>query len=355
MPDFSKSCIYKLRHIDDTNNNNIYIGSTTNLKTRLIDHKKNCINSTSYYHERLVYKSIRQNGGWDMWTYDIIEHFPCNDKKTLHIRETYWMDKLKPTLNVYKPYTTEQQKNEHHKQYYQNNKTEIKNKQKEYLKLNPHKKTEYRLNTIQNYTPEKIQQLKQYRKQYYIDNLQKRKQYVLDNKLKINTLAHINQIKKTGKIPKKETLDKYQIFHNGTEWTSKLLIELDNSKNNNIDNSTDNSIHNSKDYSKDTQDNSKDSKDTQDNSKHIEDNSLNISTDNTLNNSTDSITLDNNKSTQTPDNILLEIIKATGTNPPDNIIRNSDNKTFFCISCNNTYTIRYLDVHLKSKNHILNS
>lgn len=352
MPDFSKSCIYKLRHIEDSNNNNIYIGSTVNLKTRITDHKKSCINSTSVNYNRHVYKFIRQNGGWDMWTYDIIEHFPCNDKKTLHIRETYWMDKLKPTLNVYKPYATEQQKNEQHKQYYQNNKTELKNKQKEYLKLNPHKKTEYRLNTIQNYTPEKIQQLKQYRKQYYIDNLQKRKQYVLDNKLKINTLYHINQIKKTGKIPKKETLDKYKLFHNGTEWTSKLLIELNNSKKNNIDNSTDNSKDNSIDNSKNSKDNSKD---IQDNSKDIEDNSQNISTCNTLNNSTDSIPLDNNKSTQTPDNIILEIIKVNGTNPPNNIVRNSDNKTFFCISCNNTYTIRYLDVHLKSKNHILNS
>jgi len=48
--DYSKTQIYKLIHNDDINNENIYIGSTTNFVKRKWEHKDNCTNEKSKKH-----------------------------------------------------------------------------------------------------------------------------------------------------------------------------------------------------------------------------------------------------------------------------------------------------------------
>jgi hypothetical protein len=114
MPDYSKSLIYKLCCKDPTITD-IYIGSTTNFRTRKNLHK--CRNNTE--DPSPIYKFIRSNGGWDNWDMVEIEKFPCKDKRELHTRERLNIEKYNSKLNVKIPTQTD-------KEYYNKNKDEIK-------------------------------------------------------------------------------------------------------------------------------------------------------------------------------------------------------------------------------------
>ena len=77
-----KCCtIYFLAHKDDVNTkNNIYIGHTIEtIKERWRKHKLSCndVNSPKYLLK--VYRYIRQNGGIDNWTINILLSFPCEN------------------------------------------------------------------------------------------------------------------------------------------------------------------------------------------------------------------------------------------------------------------------------------
>jgi hypothetical protein len=86
--------IYKISH---TNGPDFYTGSTCNqLCQRLANHRDNSIKSP---HIKL-YKFVHDNRGWNNFTIEKIEDFPCSSKEELLQREQYWKDTLKPTLNT---------------------------------------------------------------------------------------------------------------------------------------------------------------------------------------------------------------------------------------------------------------
>ena len=90
--DYSKTCIYKLVHKDDVDNENIYIGSTTDFRNRKHRHKYNCNSVKHKESEVKKYQYIRDNGGWDNWVMVEIEKYPCNDKREAETRERYWIE-----------------------------------------------------------------------------------------------------------------------------------------------------------------------------------------------------------------------------------------------------------------------
>lgn len=102
MPDYSKTKIYEIVSKNEEIKSR-YIGSSTNYKTRVLDHKKRCINSNQPAHNFKVYKFIRENGGWDNWNIKIIEEFMCNNKREQFLREKYWMNEKNCDLNSKKP------------------------------------------------------------------------------------------------------------------------------------------------------------------------------------------------------------------------------------------------------------
>lgn len=110
LPDYSKSCIYKLVHREDFNNDYIYIGSSTNFIQRKCQHKLTCNNPNSKKHNVKVYQFIRDNGGWDNWIMVQIEPFSCNSKKELETRERYWIETLKSKLNKKIPTRTKKER-----------------------------------------------------------------------------------------------------------------------------------------------------------------------------------------------------------------------------------------------------
>jgi len=143
--DYSKTEIYKLIHKDNINNENIYIGSTTNFSQRKRQHKSNCNNEKSKNHNAKVYQNIRENDGWTEWSMLLVEKFSCVDKKESLVRERYWIDHFKSQLNIVIPGRTKKEWGndnkekitEYRKEYYQYYKEEIDEQNKNYR--NTHK------------------------------------------------------------------------------------------------------------------------------------------------------------------------------------------------------------------------
>ena len=133
MVNYSKSMIYKLC-CKDPNITSIYIGSTTNFYRRKSEHKSDCNNENSKDYNNYKYQFIRDNGGFKNWDMILIENVSCNSKREIEKIERDYIDKLKPSLNTYKSYTTEQEKKEYEKEYYENNKTKINEKRNQYFK-----------------------------------------------------------------------------------------------------------------------------------------------------------------------------------------------------------------------------
>jgi len=153
--DYSKTEIYKLIHKDDIDNENIYIGSTTNFRLRKCCHKSNSTNEKRKEYTFKVYENIRNNGGWTEWKMLLVEKYPCIDKKEADVRERYWIDFYKSQLNIVIPGRT-------HKEWYNNNKEEFAKKCKIYYN---NKKKEI-LEKVKIYSQNNKEKLAEYQKEY---------------------------------------------------------------------------------------------------------------------------------------------------------------------------------------------
>lgn len=134
--DYSKSLIYMLKKKDDYDNENIYIGSTTDYTRRKNTHKCSCCNPNDKGYNYKKYQYIRDNGGWDEWVMIKIEDYPCNNKLELEKREDEIMCDIKSKLN-------ERRANRSRKDYYEANKEKIIEQTKEYREVNKEKRKEY--------------------------------------------------------------------------------------------------------------------------------------------------------------------------------------------------------------------
>jgi len=99
MVNYSNTCIYKLYCLDN-DVKDIYIGYTTNIKGRIDVHRRVCLYDTHKSHNQKTYRIIRQYGGWDNWTYEIIERFTCNTKEEAKEKERYYIRVLNPSMNT---------------------------------------------------------------------------------------------------------------------------------------------------------------------------------------------------------------------------------------------------------------
>lgn len=139
MPLYQNSIIYKLVHCNDLNNENIYIGSTTNFRCRKNSHKTNSCDEKSKNYNLQVYDFIRNNDGWDNWLMLPVEVYPCESKKDLETRERYWIEHFKSSLNKNIPTRTYKEYLEYQKEYYEDNKEKIQKYKKEYHENNKEK------------------------------------------------------------------------------------------------------------------------------------------------------------------------------------------------------------------------
>lgn len=143
MPtDYNNTTIYCLKHKDDHNNENCYIGSTSNVQKRKNKHHSDCYNQKSKNYNSKLYQYIRNNGGWIEWVLYTLEKYPCNNKRECENRERFWYDKMKCTLNNNRPFLYEGER-----YTYQNNE-QYRNRQKILLRQRYKDDSEYRLDKI---------------------------------------------------------------------------------------------------------------------------------------------------------------------------------------------------------------
>lgn len=111
-----KTIMYKLVCKDPTVTE-FYTGSTEKTKNKRFDQHKWASKVKPYK----VYKYINENGGTINWEMVILEIFDCDTKDEKFLRERYWQDLLKPTLNSDKAgncigKTTKERRKEHYEE-----------------------------------------------------------------------------------------------------------------------------------------------------------------------------------------------------------------------------------------------
>ena len=105
--------IGKIYKITPNNQNDFYIGSTINMKTRKIKHDTDAKNSKTK-----LYVKIRECEGYDM---TLLYDYEYEEETDLKQEEQRCIDKLKPQLNMIRAYCSE----EYEKQYNKEKKSEI--------------------------------------------------------------------------------------------------------------------------------------------------------------------------------------------------------------------------------------
>ena len=134
--DYSKGFIYVIR-CKDENITYEYVGSTCNFKGRKQDHKKICNGDEKSYKDwnLKIYRTIRENGGWDNWDMIMIEEYPCENKRQLEKREEELRVERISVLNMKKAFQP-LSVYEYQKQYRVDNKERSKELSKEYREKN---------------------------------------------------------------------------------------------------------------------------------------------------------------------------------------------------------------------------
>jgi hypothetical protein len=100
------SCVYKVE-LDDE----LYIGSTTNIRLRKNNHKHRCYNDKSSHYNNKLYQLIREKYKWEDVDFQILEqHETRLENKELIKREQQFIERLNPTLNSKRAFRTAEQK-----------------------------------------------------------------------------------------------------------------------------------------------------------------------------------------------------------------------------------------------------
>lgn len=129
---YHNSIIYKIV-CKDTSIKDCYIGATTNFAQRKAKHKRNCNTENSKCHNFRVYKCIRDQGGWDNWDMVMVNRCSCEDKLELRKKERHAVELFNSTLNMVRPYITNEERKISALKYYHEHSDEIKIKRKQYF------------------------------------------------------------------------------------------------------------------------------------------------------------------------------------------------------------------------------
>ncbi len=128
----------------DSKISDIYVGKTRNTKARWNTHRFCCNNKTCKEYNLKVYRFIRDNGGTDNWEMVQLETQVLNKDKA-SLREGYWYEELKATLNTCKPGRTHK---EYNKAWKEANRDKCLEYNKEYNEANRDKLLEYKSKRI---------------------------------------------------------------------------------------------------------------------------------------------------------------------------------------------------------------
>ena len=91
--------IYKLKHTTDETKD-CYVGSTKDMKSRMQSHQSKCKNKKE---QQKLYGYIRDNGGMDAWSFEVLEEQEFKNKYDRFKREAELIDIHKARLNTVTP------------------------------------------------------------------------------------------------------------------------------------------------------------------------------------------------------------------------------------------------------------
>ena len=92
--DYSNTIIYKI-YCKNQSISAVYVGHTTNFIKRKYQHKTCCNNITNNLN---IYKTIRENGGWDNWEMIEIACYNCKNSEEARIKEQEHYEEIKNTF-----------------------------------------------------------------------------------------------------------------------------------------------------------------------------------------------------------------------------------------------------------------
>ncbi len=114
MTDYRNSCVYRFIYNDIT----YYVGSTVNYDKRYGEHKCACNNINGIPYNYPLYAFMRNNGGFEEFTMDIIQYYPdCESDLELRILEQHYYDIYNPSLNTIRPYLSKEELAEYQSKY----------------------------------------------------------------------------------------------------------------------------------------------------------------------------------------------------------------------------------------------
>ena len=182
MPDYSNAVIYKITQRDGKGE--FYIGSTCDLKNRVRQHKCECTLETSRDYHRHLYEHIRANGNWINWEVQILEDFACESKEELEIRERYWIEKERPSLNENRPARAVLAggKKEAERQWRKENADRMREYQRQYNLENADRIREYKRQWQEENADRLREKAKQWRKENADRIREKKRQYREENR-----------------------------------------------------------------------------------------------------------------------------------------------------------------------------
>ena len=141
-----KGVVYKVVYNDTI----IYIGSTTNIKSRIYQHKYNCYNEKTSAYNMKIYKYIRENDiDWDDITFETIEEVEMNNLTELKKLEGKYIKEHLDLLNVRLAGqgNTEEEMKEYMKEWhiktYPQRREAVLQKKKEYYQKNKQERIDY--------------------------------------------------------------------------------------------------------------------------------------------------------------------------------------------------------------------
>ena len=175
MSKYSNGKIYTVRC--KTNESLIYVGSTieTRLSARFCKHK------TQYQCSLYRFINDPENKtSWDDWYIDLYEEYPCENKMQLVKRENEIIREI-ATINKI-GYRTEEMKREKNKEYREQNKDEIKLRQKRYAENNREKILQKKKEYNELHKDHKNQYMKERYQEKKEEIKQKVKEYTIKNK-----------------------------------------------------------------------------------------------------------------------------------------------------------------------------
>ena len=160
--DYSKTVIYGI--FPNSGSSDVYIGHTTDFKHRKQGHKQSCNNPSVKNYNLKVYKTIRENGGWDNYTMRLIEEYPCSSHNEAAAREFYYFQIYSATLNCAVPnrtknewyYDNQEHCREQGRTRYINNTEQHKELCKKYVSLNSEKIKAYKKEYYESHKTETL-------------------------------------------------------------------------------------------------------------------------------------------------------------------------------------------------------